>query len=928
MNKNLYLSFVLIVSSAAMLPRPVIAQKFTLIPGASVGVDVYYEGNPPYGGGVAAEDFDGDGDIDLILSGGLFGKTIRYFRNIGPWTWIDATTEVGLGEDFGMEKGIAVADYDNDGDWDFYVAVWDQGVGVVPKWNTGVGVLYANDGNGYFVKVDSGIKPNLYSSTGAWGDYDKDGDLDLYVSNYFANLNNLFRNDDGYFVEVGVQAGVAGALGKGGQSFQATWIDLDFDGYLDLHVSNDRCYAGFSPNYFFSNQGDGTFLEKGSAIGIGTCMDSMGVAFGDYNRDGFFDVYVANTPKGHSLKTQTCGGFVESAKEANCLSQGTTGWGVLFEDFDYDGWDDIYVCHAGHGVNYYENKLFHNLGNGKFEDISASAGVQGGLYNATGVARADLDGDGDLDIIIVNVNDGPVEFLRNDGPTGNYLRVKLVGTTSNRDGQGTTVEVLSVNGRQRKGLFSSNEYLSTGQRQVFFGLGTAEEVDAVTVRWPMGTVQVLHNVVANQVVTIVESPTEEAAGGPNDEICGDNIDNNCDGLIDEGFGLGDVCVVGTGACSAPGHVECSPDGSASFCKANEGLAGLELCGDQIDNDCDGEVDEGFVVGGNCSVGIGACENVGVWTCSEDKSQTVCSVAPLAAGPELCGDEIDNDCDGIIDNGFSGVGEMCGDGGKITCSIDKLTTVCSGEEPPPVEDPDPPPDEPDPPFRDPEDPGQGIPVPWECGLTMDGKRTGDKCVVGIGACAGIGEYVCTTAGTHPTCMGTLALPEQERCGDFVDNDCDGYVDEGFDVGALCEVGLGACVSFGVLVCSPDRLGTHCAAPHVQPTVERCGDGLDNDCDGQVDEGFFVGGPCVIGKAPCAAEGTLVCAPGGVTMMCAGEAPTCEPSATDSPPISNTTKSDEPAVGCSMAVDLGKKSPILLVSLGFCLLTAVRPRSRTR
>ncbi|NUN14237.1 MAG: CRTAC1 family protein [Myxococcales bacterium] len=910
MHKTVYISVFLVVAPLAIHSESLFAQKFTLIPGVKVGVDVYYESNPPYGGGVAAEDFDGDGDIDLILSGGLFGKTIRYFRNIGPWTWVDATTQAGFGKDFGMEKGIAVADYDNDGDWDFYVAVWDQGIGVVPKWTTGVGVLYANDGSGHFVEVNSGIKPNLYSSTGAWGDYDKDGDLDLYVSNYFASPNNLFRNDNGLFVDVGVQAGVAALPGKGGQSFQATWIDLNFDGFLDLHVTNDRCYAGFSPNYFFSNQGNGTFVDEGEKTKIGTCMDAMGAAFGDYNRDGLFDLYVANTPKGHSFKVQTCDGFVESAKDTNCLSQGTTGWGILFEDFDYDGWEDIYVCHAGHGVNYYENKMFRNLGNGKFEDITAAAGVEGGLYNATGVARADLDGDGDLDIVIVNVNDGPVEFLRNDGPTGNYLRVKLVGTTSNRDGQGATVELLSANGRQRKGLLSSNEYLSTGQRQIFFGLGTAETVNTVVVRWPMGTVQTLHNVVANQVLTVVETATDEIVAGPTDELCGDGVDNNCDGQIDEGFGIGDDCVVGIGACMASGHVACSANGNTSFCKANEGLAGVELCGDLLDNDCDGEVDEGFVVSEPCVVGIGECENVGIWICSEDKSQTICSVGPFPAGTELCGDGVDNDCDGVVDNGFSGVGETCGNGGKLVCSTDKLTMECMGEIPPPDDDPDPPRPDPDPPQRDPENPVRTTPDSWTCGLTTNGKRTGDKCVVGIGACATIGEYVCTTASTQPMCVGVPNLPQQELCGDFVDNNCNGYVDEGFEVGQPCTTGLGVCVMSGVTVCTPDALGTTCDASPIPPTVEKCGDGVDNDCDGETDEGFLVGSPCIIGKAPCASEGILLCAPDGLTTTCVGDIPTCDDGQAET---GTASPHSDPEPGKDGCVATSNNPPIFLLFL---------------
>ena len=251
------------------------------------------------------------------------------------------------------------------------------------------------------------------------------------------------------------------------------------------------------------------------------------------------------------------------------------------------------------------------------------------------------------------------------------------------------------------------------------------------------------------------------------ELCGNGLDDDCDGQTDEGFDVGAPCDAGEGACRRQGQRACSDDGLTTVCNAVPGQPGQELCGNDVDDDCDGQTDEGFDVGEACDVGVGACYRQGENVCTPDGHGTVCNVQPGDPVAELCGNDLDDDCDGEVDEGYEEVGEVCSSG--------------------------------------------------------------------LGACERPGTWVCAADRLALDCTAVPAQPGEELCGTGVDEDCDGAVDEGFEaVGLPCTAGIGICLNEGAVVCSEDRLSTECDAEPGAPGEELC-NSEDDDCDGPVDEG---------------------------------------------------------------------------------------------
>jgi hypothetical protein len=503
-------------------------------------------------GGVAMFDFDGDERLDIYLVNSYtveaaLAKKPRppaaLYRNLGNGKFEDVAVKAGVA-DPGWAMGVSVADYDNDGDDDLFVTCF------------GPDKLYRNLGNGKFedVTAKAGVSDPRFSTGSAWGDYDRDGDLDLFVANYvdfklddlpqfgkgqlcqYRNIpvqcgprglpgagDTLYRNDsvrggDVKFTDVSKQAKVDDPNGFYGLGVM--WTDFDDDGWIDIYVANDA-----TPNYAYRNNHDGTFTEMGLMLGVavdenGVEQGSMGISIGDYDRDGRFDLIVTNFAEQYNTiyRKNADGTFtdVSRATKTADVSMPYVGWGVKFFDYDNDGWLDLLVVN-GHvypqiegaypGGEYRQRKLFYrNLRNGTFADISNDVGEAVKERRASrGAAFGDYDEDGDVDVI-VNDLDGPPMLLRNDGgaQAGNWIKLQLAGTKSNRNAVGAKVELKAGGLTQIDEVHAGDSYISHSDWRLHFGLGKATTVDEITVRWPSGKTEKLTKVAVNRVMKIVE----------------------------------------------------------------------------------------------------------------------------------------------------------------------------------------------------------------------------------------------------------------------------------------------------------------------------------------------------------------------------------------------------------------------------------------
>jgi hypothetical protein len=344
------------------------------------------------------------------------------------------------------------------------------------------------------------------------------------------------------------------------------------------------------------------------------------------------------------------------------------------------------------------------------------------------------------------------------------------------------------------------------------------------------------------------------AGTGSTELCGDGIDNDCDSTTDEGFDVSAACTVGNGACVRSGNKICSTDKLSTVCNVAAGAPGAELCGNSVDDDCDSSTDEGFPnLGTTCSVGVGTCARSGNMICSPDRLSTLCNVSAGSPGAELCGNSLDDDCDSATDESFD-VGaacdgtdsDLCVEGVKV-CSTDRLSTVCNDTTSSTVE--------------------RCNTTDDDCdGLNNEGFDVGTACTVGIGACLSSGTKACLADGSGTYCNATSGTGGVELCGNGGDDDCDGLTDEGFDVGATCSVGTGACVRGGNKICSTDRLTTVCNVAAGAPSTELCGNGVDDDCDTATDEDYTTGTSCTNGIGACLRSGTTVCSTDRLSTVC--------------------------------------------------------------
>jgi len=490
--------------------------------------------------GLALFDYDNDGDVDVYFLNGapLPGTKVdapptnALYRNDGGWRFTDVSDEAGVA-DTGYGLGVAAGDYDNDGDQDLYLN------------NFGPNVMYRNNGDGTFTDVTQPTGTQNGSRVGAGAcflDIDRDGDLDLYVANYLefsydapisATIHGVpvypgpnryppvpythYRNNgDGTFTDVSVESGVGAHAGWG---MGIVCADYDNDGDTDVFVGND-----VAENFLFENDGQGKFEEVGLVVGAsydlrGNPQGSMGVDCGDYNNDGRLDFYQTSYQGQHAVLYENVGGgLLEDVTLATGAGAGTmpyVTWGNGLVDFDNDGDRDVFVAcgHLYDNVDRFDdttsylarNVLLMNTGDGRFVDASRASGD--GLavtLSSRGAAFDDLDGDGDVDAVILNSRREPT-VLRNDSPSGNrWVQIRLRGVKSNRDGVGARVKVVAGDLTQVDEVHSGRGYQSHYGSRLQFGLGDHDRIDRVEVRWLGGGVDVLNDLATDQVLTIVE----------------------------------------------------------------------------------------------------------------------------------------------------------------------------------------------------------------------------------------------------------------------------------------------------------------------------------------------------------------------------------------------------------------------------------------
>jgi hypothetical protein len=445
-------------------------------------------------------DFDNDGFIDLVAANGAPSSNENEFlyRNDGTGAFTKITG-INVVTNGGVSFAAAWGDYDNDGFLDLFIPNLNQ-----------KNFLYRNLGNGVFTKIAAG---NIVNDVGnsvacAWGDYDNDGWLDLFVANRGGQKNFLYHNNgDGTFTKITT----GNVVNDVGSSEGCAWGDYDNDGYLDLFVTN---YG--QRNFLYHNNRDGTFTKVSTGSIVTDIAYSVCAAWGDYNNDGYLDLFVTSFGGYNLFYRNNRDGTFTRITTGNIATDGGTAVGCTWGDYDNDGALDLFVSRASNQPNL----LYHNNGDGILDKITTGNIVTDG-GDSIGSAWGDYDNDGFLDLFVAN-RAGQNNFLyHNDGNSNHWLRVKCVGTVSNRAAIGTKIRIkATIAGLERWQLrqISGGDGENNSDSLIAqFGLGDAIVIDAVRVEWPSGAVQELTNTAPNQTLTLIEPPrlaAGQSASGP------------------------------------------------------------------------------------------------------------------------------------------------------------------------------------------------------------------------------------------------------------------------------------------------------------------------------------------------------------------------------------------------------------------------------
>jgi hypothetical protein len=502
------------------------------------------------GSGLGFIDYDRDGYSDLFIvngkpadgEGSLSSATSHLYHNNHDGTFTDVTNAAGVLSS-GWGQGVCVGDYDNDGYDDLFVTYY------------GRNKLFHNNGNGTF--TDVGTQAGVAGEEGRWNsgcafiDYDRDGKLDLVVVNYVdlgpgfsnaptpgsgqfcdykgvpiacgprglkAGANYLYHNKgNGTFEDVSAPSGMRRT--EGHYALGVLTLDYDNDGWPDIYVACDS-----AASILYHNNHDGTFTDAGLASGIafnddGEPQAGMGVAAADYDHDGFLDILKTNfsDDSPNLYRNERNGTFSDQVFEAGLgRMRSYLGWGALFLDYDNDTWPDILIVNGhlsaeidgvGSDSRYKQRKvLYHNLGNGHFEDVSQRSGpVFSNLHSSRGAALADTLNDGRLSVAVNELHERPSLLMPESRTGGHWIGIRTVGTRSNRDGIGARVALRSGTVWQVDEIRSGGSYLSQSDLRLHFGLGSSTEVNELIVKWPSGTVDHWKNIAADQQIIVTES---------------------------------------------------------------------------------------------------------------------------------------------------------------------------------------------------------------------------------------------------------------------------------------------------------------------------------------------------------------------------------------------------------------------------------------